>query len=613
MMRTTFLLAAILLASGAAAQTFTKETFTAGLGGVSRTNGVAVADYDRDGDLDVFIVVADAYVASNVQTWSRLFQNNGDGTFTDATLTSGLIARSSATEEETRGFKYEYSASWGDYDNDGYPDLFLGHLGPDQLFRNNGDGTFTDVTEAAGVASEGGGKTTVHGLWFDHDLDGDLDLYVSRWWDYGDERDSANVLYRNEGDGTFTDISDASGAAPDDGATWTTVAFDADHDGWLDLYVATDVDTTSGVGINRLLRNQGDGTYADVTPAFGLEDPNYGMGLAIADADRNGLLDLYLSNVATPSRFQRNPLWLQTAPGVYEDRAEAAGVDIAGWGWGTTFFDADSDGDEDLLVVTGLFDDAYPTYFFRSRVASGEIVFDSDASAAGLDDADAARGLVTFDYDGDGDQDVLVSNVFRAPYLYENHEPQGAWLQVELEGTVSNRDGLGAIVTAWVDGQRHMAYHHGSQYLAQNLTPVHLGLGAATVVDSLVVQWPSGMTDRATDVPIDRVVKMLEGTGLTSPTTTAPPPEASGAVEIESVAPNPARGTATVYVAVSEPVTLRFEIVDALGRRVHTRTTARGPGQHSLVWDSASLASGVYVARVSWDGGAVSRRIAVQR
>ncbi|MEM1057419.1 MAG: FG-GAP-like repeat-containing protein [Bacteroidota bacterium] len=604
----------LLLASSAAvsAQPFTMETFNAGLGGISNTNGVAVADYDTDGDLDVFIVAREAYDPTDVRTWSRLYRNNGDRTFTDATLTSNLTARSRPAMEETRGFGYEYSASWGDYDNDGDPDLFLGHMGPDQLFENNGDGTFTDVTEAAGIETEGqGGALTVHGLWFDYDRDGDLDLYKSRWWDYGEERDLGNRLYRNNGDGTFEDVTEDL-AVGDDGATWTAVALDADADGWLDLYLATDIDTTTGVGINRLLRNEAAATFTDQTAAFGLEDPNYGMGLAIADANRDGLLDLYLSNVATPSRFQRNPLWIQDETGgPYTNVAEAAGVDIAGWGWGTEFFDIENDGDQDLIVVTGLFDPDYPTYVFRSRVADGELVFDEQAESVGLAESDAARGLAVFDYDNDGDQDLFISNVFRAPYLYENHAATGRWLAVTLYGTVSNRDGLGATLSAWTDGIEHVRYHHGSQYLGQNLMPVHFGLGEATVVDSLVVRWPSGQVDRMDGVPVDGRVYVREGTGLV--VASDPAPEAGRAVEVVGVHPNPATDHATVSVQVREPQTVRLEVLDALGRRVHQQSAVLSTGRHVLDWRFAEVASGVYLLRVSWGEEAVTRRVTVGR
>lgn len=597
-----------LVAVPASAQ-FTEQTFLAGLGGISNTNGVAVADYDRDGDLDVYVVARAAYDPTAPETWNRLFRNDGrdaggDVRFRDVTLPSGLEARTSGTEADTRNFGHKYVAAWGDYDGDGWPDLFLGHLGPDQLFRNNGDGTFTEVTAEAGVSGgeAGGGYVTTSALWWDPDHDGDLDLYVGAWWDYGAGRNLRNRLYENQGDGTFEDVSAASGL-DDLGATWTALPFDADLDGWTDLYLATDVDTLTGIGVNKLYRNQGDGSFEDVTDAYGLGDENYGMGLALGDPDRNGLFDLYLTNVATPSRFQRNPLWVQTGPGVFEDVAEAAGVDIAGWGWGTEFLDLENDGDEDLVVVTGLFDPDYPNYLFRNDGAPGATPsFVEAAGALGVDDAQAARGLAVFDYDGDGDEDLIVSNVFRAPYLYENTDGAGAWLQVELEGTLSNRDGLGASVTAWTDGVPHAKLKHGAQYLAQNLVPVHLGLGAASTVDSLVVRWPSGHVDRFEDVPAGRRVRVVEAQGFGAPTAGEEGPMPPG-LEVR-VGPNPARGAVTFRVEAPA----RLAVVDALGRRV-VEAEGRGP----FVWDAGDAAPGVYVWRVEAGGAVRTGRVVVAR
>ncbi|PAP78021.1 FG-GAP-like repeat-containing protein [Rubrivirga marina] len=605
-----FLLAglSLVLAAPAAAQGFVERTFDAGLGALSNTNGVAIADYDRDGDLDLYLVARRAYDPANVLTWSRLYENDGTGTFEDVTLSAGIDVELGATPgADTRNFGYQYVAAWGDYDNDGWPDLFLGHLGPDQLFHNNGDGTFSDVTAEAGVsgAEAGGGYVSASGLWFDYDQDGDLDLYVGSWWDYGPDRDLSNRLYSNDGDGTFTDVSEASGLADPD-ATWMALPFDANADGLTDLYLSTDIDTTTGVGINRLYVNEGDRTFREATAEFGLEDENYGMGLALADPDRNGLLDLYLTNVATPTREQRNPLWLQTAPGQFEDVAEAVGVDIADWGWGTEFFDMENDGDEDLLVVTGLFDPDYTNHMFRNDLESGSFSFTRVSAAVGLDADQAARGVAVFDADGDGDQDVVVSNVFRAPYLYENTLPQGEWLDVELEGTASNGDGLGATVTAWVDGVPHTRLHHGAQYLAQNLTPVHLGLGTAATVDSLVVAWPSGQTDRLLGLATGQRIRVKEGEGRIGATA------ADGGPTVPTfrvaAGPNPAGDRVRIRVSSDALGPVQLEVFDVLGRRVHV-AEADGVGARAFAW--TPRAAGAYVYRVTCGAETMTGRLTV--
>ena len=604
-------LAVLAVALPAAAQgAFSFETFNAGLGAVEGTNGVAVADYDGDVDLDVYVVVKAAHDPSDVRTWSRLYQNQGDGTFADATLGAELAVRTAATEAETRGFGVQYTAAWGDYDGDGWPDLFLGHMGPDQLFRNDGDGTFTEVTEAAGVGGLGGGYVTSASAWLDYDHDGDLDLYVGAWWDYAAARSLRNRLYENRGDGTFADVSAASGL-DDPGATWTALPFDADADGLTDLYLATDVDTLTGVGVNKLYLNNGDRTFRDATAALGLGDDGYGMGVALGDADGNGLLDLYLTNVSTPDRAQRNPLFLQTAPGVYADgvaAAEAAGVGVAGWGWGTAFADLESDGDEDLVVVTGLFDADFPTYLFENDGAGR---FTEAAAALGVVDPDAARGLAVFDADGDGDLDLLISHARRRLSLWANGLAQGRWLRVELEGTASNRDGLGARVEAWAGGRAHVRLHHGVQYLAQSLTPVHIGLGDATAVDSLVVAWPSGRTERFFDLAVDQQVTVVEGTGWA---VTAEGPPESG-LRLVALGPTPtASGGVRLWIESDAPAALSLTVTDRLGRRVGRSEAAVGAGRRAVAVTTEGLAPGLYLVRVERaDGRSVVGRVVVAR
>ena len=281
-MRHAVLLALALAASGAAAQTFEDRTFLAGLGSVTGANGVAVADYDGDGDQDIYLVVRAAYDASDTRTWSRLFANRGDGTFVDRTRESGAAGTAGVGLPNTAGNGAKLGAAWGDYDGDGDPDLYLTHAGPNQLLRNDG-GVFTDVTAEAGVA---GGPTqlSTSALWADLDGDDDLDLYVGVWEDYpegGAERDLRNPYFENLGDGTFRERSSAAGLG-DTGKTYAALPFDVDGDGDIDLYDANDF------GVNRLYRNAGDGTFSEATAAFGLEDGGRGWAWLSATSTATG-------------------------------------------------------------------------------------------------------------------------------------------------------------------------------------------------------------------------------------------------------------------------------------------------------------------------------------
>ncbi len=591
-----------------AAQSFALRTEEAGFGQnrISATNGVAVADYDRDGDLDVYFVAYAAYDPNDATTWNRLFRNRGDGTFLIESRTPELAGRGEAVAFSPMGYKL--GAAWGDYNNDGWPDLFLTNLGPDQLFHNNGDGTFTEVTEAAGVAG-----TATHlsssGLWFDYDRDGDLDLYVSIEEDYAStDRDLRNRLYQNQGDGTFTDVSAVSGTA-DAGKTWTTVSFDINNDGLLDLYLANDF------GPNAIYLNNGDGTFQNVT---GIQtgpgeigDPGNGMGLAVADCDGNGFLDIYLTNIteAGPNWPQFNPLFLNTGAAAFINGATDTGTHQAGWGWGTEFFDADHDGDQDLFVVTGNFQPDFENVFFRNRSDEGTFIFDNIAAALGMNDLPAARGLALFDYDNDGDQDVLISNVSEPPVLYENTRTQGHWLKVKLEGTASNHDAFGTTVEVFAGGTSYKRYHHGAQFLGQNLVPVHVGLADAAEVERVVVTWPNGVVEEIGAVEVNQTLTLREGEGLVdgTPTATDHAPAVPEAVRLESSYPNPFRDRVHLRVETTTPGTLELHVFNALGQTARVVQQVTGAGLHTFTWDATDdagqpLASGLYFYKVKLDG-----------
>lgn len=594
-----FLAAPPALAQADGVRPFENRTFAAGLGSVAGANGVAVADYDRDGDLDVYVVVRAVYDAGETRTWSRLFANRGDGTFVDQTRQAGVAGSAGVGLPSTGGNGAKLGAAWGDYDGDGWPDLYLTHAGPNQLYRNLGDGTFADVTAAAGVA---GGPTqlSTSALWFDADLDSDLDLHVGVWEDYpagGAAPDLANRYFENLGDGTFREAPAGAGLG-DPGKTYTSLPLDVDGDGDPDLYNANDF------GPNRFYLNAGDGTFQEATASFGLEDGGEGMGLALGDLTGDGRGDVFLTNRAD-SPSQQNALFVSQAEG-YAERAEPAGVAKTGWGWGADFFDLENDGDLDLYVVNGYFAADTPNALFRN---DGAFPLSEVAASWGVADRDPARGLAVFDADADGRLDLLIANVSRAPHFYANRAATGAWLSVTLEGNGTNRDGLGATVEVEAGGRRQTRFHHGAQFLGQSLTPVHIGLGSAGAVDRVVVRWPGGMVDEVEGLAVDQRVRIRQGEGLVAgrPVSAAAPPRAGPSVRLLGAGPNPSAGPVHIHLRVDSPADVDLAIVDVVGRTVRRLRQPVGVGTAQIAWDGRGgaggrVAAGLYLLTVSVDG-----------
>ncbi len=588
----------VLLTSLLSAQHFTNHSHDAGFADISGTNGIALADYDQDGDIDIYFVVKASFDQQDPNTWNRLYRNNNDGTFSSLGNRIELAGRDTPVISSS-SMGYKMGASWGDYDNDGWPDLFLTHLGSNQLLKNNGNHTFTDVTATAGV-SGGSTQLSSSALWVDLEPDGDLDLYVSNWQDYASgQRDSRNWLYLNNGDGTFTESATTSGV-DDDGATWTTVALDGNSDGKLDLYLANDF------GRNKFYLNRGDMTFEEKTLDHGLEDPYHGMGVTIGDYNNDLSFDIYLTNI-TESGFgtETNPLFVNSGSGIFQNLAAAAGIDQAGWGWGTEFFDLENDGDEDLFVATGYINPDYVNRLFENVAESGTLVFEDISSSAAIADSAAARGMAAFDYEGDGDIDILVSNIDTTPYLYQNRAAQGNWLKVALEGTLSNRDGFGSIIELTVDGATYRKYHHGAQFLGQNILPVHFGIADAQVVDHLQVFWPNGQVDEATGVAANQTVRMRENVGIVTAIEVSEAGSA-GAFQLAKNFPNPFNGSTFIQFDLPAGGEVQLTILNLLGQvvYVHSERFANG-GAKTLRWDGVdnqgnTPASGVYLYQLKY-------------
>jgi len=506
--------------------------------------GVAFYDYDNDGWLDIFLVNGtrlEGFPAGSEPT-SHLFRNNRDGTFTDVTVKAG-VAHSG----------WGQGACVGDYDNDGWDDLFVTYFGKNVLYHNNGDGTFTDVSQKAGVA--GNGKRWNTGCAFvDYDRDGRLDLFVANYI----EMDLAtapvpesgpclyksvmvacgppglqggkNILYHNNGDGTFSDVSEASGILKANGTYGLGVlTADLDNDGWPDIYVANDSTASA------LYQNKKNGKFEDIAIEAGCAlspdgKPQAGMGISAADYDLDGNLDLVKTNFAgdTPS------LYHNLGGANFEDATFTAGLGAHTQylGWGCGFFDFDNDGWADILICNG---HVYPEveqlkteagYAQRKllyyNLHNGHFADVSFQVGPGISEPSTSRGAAFGDFDNDGDVDVVVNTVNDYPQLLRcDSKLENNWIKVRTIGTKSNRSGIGARVRCVTHPAGETKAHQqidevrsGGGYFSQNDLRVHFGLGKAEKVDVLEIRWPSGQVDTLKDVKVNQVIYVKEGEGI---------------------------------------------------------------------------------------------------
>ncbi len=508
-------------------------------------NGLAWIDYDRDGYPDLFFVngtTIEGFPAGKEPT-NHLYHNNGDGSFTDVTTRAG-VAHSG----------WGQGACVGDYDNDGWDDLFVTSYGKNLLYHNQGDGTFREVAEQAGVAGEPS-RWNAGCSFLDYDRDGRLDLFVTSYVDQGPDfrllplpgsgqfclykgipvacgprglGSGRCFLYHNNGDGTFTDVSEKAGILLQQTSyPLGVVTLDYDNDGWPDIYVASDSTPSF------LYHNNRDGTFTELAIMAGAAysadgEAQAGMAAAVADFDGNGFLDIVKTNFSddTPDLYRNN------GDGTFSEVTFPSGLGRHPnyMGYGVGFLDFDNDGWKDLFMANGHVSpeiDAYhtnvtyeePKLLYRNVPGRpGERRFEdiSATSGPGIRILSSSRGAALADYDNDGGVDIAVNNMNAPPLLLRNESPdRGHWIEIETVGAKSNRDGIGTRVE--VRTGRHVQVDEvrsGGSYLSHNDLRLHFGLGASARIDQLTLHWPSGQVDRLTNVDADRVIVVREGKGL---------------------------------------------------------------------------------------------------
>ena len=501
--------------------------------------GVALFDYDGDGLLDIYLVNG-AEMPSLVKTgpkyYNRLFHNNGDGTFTDVTEHAGVA-----------GVGYGMGVAAGDYDNDGRPDLFVTNVNGNQLFHNNGDGTFTDVTAKAGVSGalhNGRKMWSIAAGWFDYNRDGLLDLFVVNYVDWDPRYEPAcvglngrgychpdsfppltNTLYRNNGDGTFTDVSAETGISKVEGRGMGVAFADYDNDGWPDIFVANDNSP------NLLFHNLEGKRFEEVGIQAGVaynEDGNVlaGMGVDFRDVNNDGLPDIWHTAIEN----ETFPLYLNSGKGAFVNAGQPsrlANLTRLMSGWSNGIVDLDNDGWKDLVVarsnvmdnieqISRHFRYAEPNSVFRN-LGNGQ--FEDVSATAGADFIRPAphRGLAYGDLDNDGRVDLVITALGAPVSVLRNVTPtHNHWILLKLVGTKSNRMGLGAQIRVTTDDGRKL-YNEATTstgYAASSDPRVHFGLGSSRVIREIEIRWPSGTRQLLHDVTADRLMVITEsGTG----------------------------------------------------------------------------------------------------
>jgi len=495
--------------------------------------GCAFVDYDNDGWMDIYLVNSgkcDFYDPSPPLR-NALYHNNRDGTFTDVT-----------EKAHVPGGGYGQGVAVGDYDGDGFPDIYVTQYGKSILYHNNGNGTFTDVTEKAGVGAPGWSSSAV---WFDYDNDGKLDLFVCQFVEFskainkscgpGEEgkhgyciprlyNSMPSWLFHNNGDGTFTDVSKSSGIANALGKAWGVVATDLNNDGMMDLFVSNDT-APNFIFMNRGKgRFEENGTYAGV--AYSADGrARSGMGLDSADFNQDGWMDLFVANID----LERFSIYQNNHDDTFDDQAGPTGIGMATRlmsGWGLKFFDYDNDGYLDLFLANGNPDDLIESLHSQVKYQEPLMLFHntgknlqnvSSQSGPVFEKPLSARGMAIGDFDNDGGVDVLVAVNDGAPVLLRNNVASGKhWLGINLVGTKSNPDAIGARIT-YQSGdlkQQRMKVGGGS-FLSSHDPRTVLGIGSRPKIDWLEIHWPqpSGKVERIVDLPIDRYVTIVEGAG----------------------------------------------------------------------------------------------------
>ncbi len=488
-------------ATGLSQVTFTDVTESARVGNNSSGFGAAWGDYNNDGFLDLYV--------TNYRNVNILYENNKDGTFSD-------VARSAGVNDDGTGI----GIVWGDYNNDGFLDLYLvndvdaGYGARNILYKNNGDGTFTDVADPAGLSSHGYGLCAA---WADYNNDGLLDLYITNnahsIFCYG----QSNKLYKNKGDGTFEDVTETAGVGEKGNSTglaWCDYDGDGDQDFFVVNFASPFLDSPED-NPSVLYQNNDDGTFTIISSSAGIEHSDGGHGAAWGDYDNDGDMDLYIANNSTTlslspqsSSLGKNVLYQNNGDSTFTDVTDTAGVGSTLTSIEVTWVDYDNDGDLDLHVVNGGIGGSQGSLLYENN---GNGTFTDVASEAGIQNTGAGEGAAWGDYDNDGDMDLYVVNYRQPNKLYRNEGNNNHWIIIKPEGTVSNKAGIGARIKITTGTSTQIReVDGGSGFSSQDSLWVHFGLGNYELIDKLEIKWPGGEDQILYSIEANQILSVKE-------------------------------------------------------------------------------------------------------
>ena len=540
-----------------------------GIAAPGSNNGVSLADYDNDGDEDIYI--------SRLANFSNLlFENRGNGNFTEVSGLAGLAFDGSTVV-----------SCWGDINNDGLKDLYLGiHKDNDRLYLNNGDKTFTDITADARINNDLKPNSLNMA---DVDNDGDLDIYVANLI-------GQNILYRNNGDNTFTNVIQSSGAL-DTNIAMGSIFFDYDNDKDQDLLLTND-----GFDEYVMYRNDGSGRFTDVSAETGLNYPGQAMGVDVADYNNDGFMDVYVTNLLENVLFENN------GDGTFSNVSSFAGIEDPGMGWGIVWVDYNNDGRQDIYIANDSNFSPYSNKLYHNK-GNGEFIEISQDSP--LYSFYGGYGSAIADFDNNGTQDIFLANLNGiGNQLFMNQNLENNWIKIRLKGTSSNADAVGARVKLTVGEMEFIdEVHAGSSYASQSSGVIHFGLGSETRADQVQVTWPGGFDETYEDLEVNQYYEIIEdeSLGLVNIVTSIEDDLRRSAYRIY---PNPFRTTLNFSLPLKTSGEVRLSIEDLSGRTVALVLNEKmGAGNHELRYNASGLRNGIYIVTLEVDGTVFRKKL----